>query len=71
MNYRIYGNNRLRGLELLTTLYQEELIYEFVNLVSADDYDKILIIKHDIEMNMDIPYDVIYLDRGLVRSRTK
>lgn len=71
MNYRIYGNNRLYGWEVLTTLYQEELIDEFLKLVSAEDYDKIMIIAHDIERNSDIPYDVIYLDRPTILRKKR
>ncbi len=68
MIYRIYGNNRLHGWELLVILYQRELIGEFVAMVSVEDYEKIMIISHDVERNQDIPYDVIYLEQGLKRK---
>ena len=51
MNYRIYQN--ITGWEYLTTVYEEQL-NEVIS--SIDDSVYLLIIKHDIELNMDEPY---------------
>lgn len=69
MIYRIYGNNRLHGWKLLTLLYQEELIGEFVAMLSSEDFDKVMVVSYDVEFNQDILYDVIYLEKGLTRKK--
>lgn len=51
MNYRIYQN--ITGWEYLTTVYEDEL-NEVIS--SIEDSVYLLIIKHDIELNMDEPY---------------
>lgn len=51
MNYRIYQN--ITGWEYLTTVYEEELS-EVISSIDSSTY--LLIIKHDIELDMDEPY---------------
>lgn len=51
MNYRIYQN--ITGWEHLTTVYEEELS-EVISSIDSSVY--LLIIKHDIELDMDEPY---------------
>lgn len=51
MNYRIYQN--ITGWEYLTTVYEEQL-NEVISSINDSVY--LLIIKHDIELDMDEPY---------------
>ena len=69
INYRIYGNNRKVGWELLNTFYKEEKVYEFISYVNADDYRTVMVVKHIFELNEDIPFLLEYLEKSPIRSR--
>ena len=73
INYRIYGNHRQFGWELLNTVYQEEKVYEFVDYVNVDEYMTVMVVKHIFEYNQDIPFLLKHLglEKHLTRSRKK
>ena len=73
VNYRIYGNHRKFGWELLNTVYKEEKVHEFINYVNSDEYMTVMVVQHIFEYNQDIPFLLKHLniDKPLTRSRKK
>lgn len=73
INYRIYGNHRQFGWELLNTVFKEEKVYEFVNHVNPNEYMTVMAIRHDFERNSDQPFLVkhLNLEKPFTRSRKK
>ena len=73
INYRIYGNHRQFGWELLNTVYKEEKVYEFVNYVNPNEYMTVMVVQHIFEYNQDIPFFFFFLnlERPFTRSRKK
>ena len=73
ISYRIYGNNRKFGWELLNTVFKEEKVHEFINYVNLDEYMTVMVVKHIFELNEDIPFLLKHLniDKPLTRSRKK
>ena len=69
INYRIYGNNRKFGWELLNTVYLEEKVHKFISYINASDYESVMVIKHIEELNEDIPYMLEFLDKPMGRVR--
>ncbi len=69
MNYRIYGMNRSKGMELIETTYIEEKMYEILDNIDPNAYSVILVIRHNIELNYDEPYIVKTLNREMGRKR--
>lgn len=69
MNYRIYGMNRTKGMELIETTYSEEKMYELLDNVDSNNYSLVLVIRHNIELNYDEPYIVKSLNRDMRRER--
>ena len=69
INYRIYGNNRKFGWELLNTVYLEEKVHEFISYVNPNDYESVMVIKHIEELNEDIPFLFFFLDIPMRRVR--
>lgn len=50
-------------------VYHEELAYDCVRQIDQEQYYTILIVKHDIELNMDACIYDSNLDRGFSRRR--
>lgn len=70
ISYKIYGNNRKFGWELLNTVYLEEKVHEFISsYINASDYESVMVIKHIEELNEDIPYMLEFLDIPMRRVR--
>lgn len=69
ISYKIYGNHRQYGWEQLNTVYLEEKAHEFISYVSADDYESVLIVKHDDVLMIDDPIWFDYLDMPMRRVR--
>lgn len=69
INYRIYGNHRQFGWELLNTIYLEEKVHEFISYINASDYESVMVIKHIEELNEDIPFLLEFLDMPMRRVR--
>ena len=66
-NYRIYVLVRGKGYILAATVYNKDQIDKVVKNYSSEIFEKILVIKHDFNMNCDEPYDLIY--NNLTRTR--
>ena len=66
-NYRIYVLVRGKGYILAATVYNKDQIDKVVKNYSSEIFEKILVIKHDFDMNYDEPYDLIY--NNLTRKR--
>lgn len=64
-NFRIYGNRT--GWEKITIVGNENVIPIVLNDMAKVDYKEYIIIKHDFEMNCDIPYDYGNFDKGKVK----
>ena len=73
ISYRIYGNNRKFGWELLNTVYREDKVYDFINYVNPNEYMTIMVVKHIFEYNQDISFLHQHLeeDKPLIRNRKK
>lgn len=73
INYRIYGNHRKFGWELLNVVYKEDKVYEFMNYVNSNEYATVMVVKHIFEYNQDIPFlhEHLELDKSFTRSRKK
>ena len=69
ISYKIYGNHRQYGWELLNTVYLEEKAHEFISYVSAEDYGSVLIVRHDDALKIDDPIWFDYLDLPMRRVR--
>ena len=69
MNYRIYGNNRAKGMELIKTTYSEEEMYNTIDNIDSEIYNVVLVVRHNL--NYDEPYIVRSLNRELKRERKK
>ncbi len=71
MNYRIYGMNRSKGMELIETTYIEEKMYEILDNIDSNAYSVILVIRHNIKQNYGEPYIVRSLIRDMKRERNR
>ena len=71
MNYRIYGNNRSKGMELIKTIYSEEEMYNIIDNLDSEIYSIVLVVRHNFELNYDEPYIVRSLNRELKRERKR
>ena len=69
MNYRIYGNNRAKGMELIKTTYSEEEMYNTIDNIDSEIYNVILVVRHNYLLNYDEPYIVRSLNRERQRCR--
>ena len=71
MNYRIYGNNRAKGMELIKTTYSEEEMYSTIDNIDSEIYSVVLVVRHNYLLNYDEPYIVKSLIKGISRNRKK
>ena len=71
MNYRIYGNNRAKGMELIKTTYSEEEMYNTIDNIDSEIYSVVLVVRHNYLLNYDEPYIVKSLIKGISRNRKK
>lgn len=58
--YRIYVYFVNDKCEKVAVVYNENDISNVIHKYSINEYRKILIIKHDVELDMDVVYDIIY-----------
>lgn len=68
-NYRIYLFREF-GYELEEITQTEARIDYYIGQKNKD-YSRLLVIKHDIAKNMDIPYVLKFFDSVKVRKRVK
>ena len=66
-NFRIYVSVEGKGYILVATVYSKDQLNEVLKNYSSEIYEKILVIRHDFDMNYDEPYDLIY--NNLTRKR--
>ena len=66
-NFRIYVSVKGKGYILAATVYNKDQIDKIVKNYSSEIYEKILVIRHDFDMDCDEPYTLIY--NSLVRKR--
>ena len=69
MNYRIYGMNRVKGMQLIETTHSEEKMYEIIDNIDSNNYSVVLVVRHNIELNYDEPYIVRSLNKTMERNR--
>ena len=64
-NYRVYGYTTGTGYQLIkkTNSYSQAMSY-----TNRTEYDKVLIIRHNIDLNMDEPI-VLEMPKAKVRRR--
>ena len=64
-NYRVYGYTTETGYQLVkkTNSYHQAISY-----TNRTEYDKVLIIRHNIDLNMDEPI-VLEMPKAKVRRR--
>lgn len=70
MNFRIYACG-LKGYEFIGVVYNEEDIELYINGLDLEIYDRILVIKHNIKLNMDEGYLFQSLENSFKRKRKK
>ena len=68
-NYRIYLYREF-GYELERVTKEEREIDYYITKKNKD-YSRLLVIKHDIKQNMDVPYVLKFFDSVKVRKRVK
>lgn len=66
-NYRIYVYAKGKGYILVATVYNKDQIDKIAKNYSSEIYEKILVIRHDFDMNYDEPYSLIH--NSLTRKR--
>ena len=65
-NYRVYGFTKISGYVLLK---KTNSYYQAISYGKKKEYDKILIIRHNIYLNMDEPIKLIFPSEEKVRVR--
>lgn len=70
-NYRVYGKRKIGGYEHIGTVKTLENAYTMGNKLSGNDYYNYLLIRHDIELNIDMPIDIVFLERTKVKEKVK
>lgn len=66
-NFRIYVSVEEKGYILAAIVYSKEQLNEVLKNYTSEIYEKILVIRHDFNMDYDEPYTLIY--NSLVRKR--
>ena len=66
MNYRIYKD--VSGFEYVTTTTENKL-FDVISTISKDTH--ILIIKHHIKEDMDVPYFCGYVENFFYKEQAK
>lgn len=66
-NFRIYVSVKGKGYILAATVYSKEQLNEVLKNYSSEIYEKILVIRHDFDMDCDEPYSLIH--NSLIRKR--
>ena len=65
-NYRIYGNQIDKGWVNISTVNKKKYIPLVIqDMEEAEIFSQYMIIKHDFQMNCDIPYDIGCFDKSI------
>ena len=70
-NYRIYIFFCDRSVEKAAVVNNEEQINNVISKYDESMYDKVLIIRHDRELDMDIVHDIRYISHKCLKRRIK
>ena len=65
--YRIYGATS-RGYKLIVATKDEEEAFSYTN---DSNYQKVLIIRHNIEKDMDEPISLTFPEKEFIRTKRK
>lgn len=68
-NYRIYIFFCDRSIERVAIIDNEEEINNIINKYDESMYDKVLIIRHDRELDMDIVHDIRYISHKCLKRK--
>ena len=69
MEYRIYGSAFRKGYELITRTNEESYVFDIIDNLNKEEYDKVLVIRHNYDKNYDEPYIFKILEKEMVRER--
>lgn len=61
MIYRIYAWG-LHGYELVAYAYNDEQVRWCISQLDRTIYTRVIVVKHDVDLNQDTPYDMIDLE---------
>lgn len=68
-NYRIYIFFCDRSIERVAIVDNQEEINNVISKYDEDMYDKVLIIRHDRELDMDIVHDIRYISHKCLKRK--
>lgn len=68
-NYRIYIFFCDRSIERVAIIDNEEEINNIINKYDESMYEKVLIIRHDRELDMDIVHDIRYISHKCLKRK--
>ena len=68
-NYRIYIYFCDRSIEKVAVVNNEEEINNIISKYDESTYEKVLIIRHDRELDMDIVHDIRYISHKCLKRK--
>ena len=68
-NYRIYIFFCDRSIEKVAVVNNEKEINNVISKYDESTYDKVLIIRHDRELDMDIVHDIRYISHKCLKRK--
>ena len=68
-SYRIYIYFCDRSIERVAIVNNEEEINSVISKYDESIYDKVLIIRHDRELDMDIVHDIRYISHKCLKRK--
>ena len=68
-NYRIYIYFCDRSIEKVAVVDSEEEINNVISKYDESMYDKVLVIRHDRELDMDIVHDIRYISHKCLKRK--
>lgn len=68
-NYRIYIYFCDRSVEKVAIVDTEEEINNIISKYDENTYEKVLIIRHDRELDMDIVHDIRYISHKCLKRK--
>lgn len=68
-NYRIYIFFCDRSIEKVAVVNNEEEINNVISKYDESTYEKVLIIRHDCELDMDIVHDIRYISHKCLKRK--
>lgn len=69
MEYRVYGASSRNGYELISITNKENDVLDIIDNLSKEEYDKVLVIRHNYERKYDEPYMFKILEKEMARER--